>query len=637
MIRVRLGAVFLLLMVCPAVAQAAPVGWTRTPALSGEGVCALAASPSGDLWAGGVDGGLYLSEDGGMHWQARPIPENSLPACPLAVSPNYANDHLVIAVTDRAYASTDRGATWSPLSLPITPSAIIFSPSFGIDRTIVAAADSGPVYRSMDRGKTWTQVADWQAGLSAAGHFIVYSGTALPGGGFWLATGDGVYRSLDSGATWAWANSGLPSTRDLDPASGTSFRRIERVAAVAENNDPSDLVAALFAAGRGWFYRSHDGGRTWSQVGATLGARPTSLVSIAAPNSSMMVMGTHEEGVLVSHDDGLNWQPLATGLNDADTVALAVLPDGTIVAGGAEDGVFRLSPGATAWTSGFAGMPERDPAGVLASEGADGPLYAGTLSGVYRFSGGAWQADNAGLPGERSVAGFAAWGKGAATRRLVATASGVYQQTGDLSWLQVGSSDMRGLGAAAVAVREGPSATILAGTDNGLFWSTDGARQWHLYILGDMYVSEVAFSPSYGQTHTIYVLCNGRLERYRNHHGGVIRQSLGGSPILSFALQPGKGDHIIATTATGLYREVQGRWTLVSRGAFGEAPTIRFIHAQTALVGTVHGLLLSRDAGERWSAVATPGGAGVLTVARETARRVAVSLAGGGVWQYELP
>lgn len=152
-----------------------------------------------------------------------------------------------------------------------------------------------------------------------------------------------------------------------------------------------------------------------------------------------------------------------------------------------------------------------------------------------------------------------------------------------------------------------------------------------------MYVTQVAFSPSYARTHVIYVLCNGEWERYRDHRGGVIREDLGESSIPSFAIQPGKGDRIIAAMAKGLYLEAGGRWTLMSRGAVGPTPAIRFLNVCTVVAGTPPGLLLSSDSGWRWSRVATPGSTGVLAVASEAERRVVVSLTVGGVWHVELP
>lgn len=623
-------AAALIALLYPLGTSAVASGWRPTPQLTGEGICALVTA-GGLTWAGGIGGGLYLSRDGGASWHSRPVPESQLPACPLAVSPAYGHDHLILAVTDRAYASTDGGRTWSPLSLPVTPSALAFSPSFATDGTIVAATDAGPVYRSIDRGTTWTQVADWQAGLPAAGHFIVYGATVLPDASVWLATSDGVYRSLDGGTTWAWANAGLPTTQDVDPMTADRFTRVQRVAAIAD--DGGDLLAALFASGRGWIYRSTDAGMTWTKVGRTLQVRPSALG--IAPGSSEWLLGTHEAGVLESTNGGASWAPLGTDLGDDDIAAIAAPAPQTILAGGSYDGVFRLNLAAAVWKSGFTGMPQEDVAAALAPS-TRGVVYAGTLSGVYRLAAGTWRPDNAGLPGERSVAGFAALRRGTAHVLFAATASGVYYRLGSEAWHQVGAGPMRGVAAAAIAARGGSPGTILAATENGLYWSTDGAGQWRLYAAGEMYVSQLAFSPAYGQDHTIYALSNGRLKRYRGRHGTVIRDYIGSAPILTFAVQPGMPRSILAATATALYQGIGTRWRRIVRADLGPAPVIDFVTRWVVLVGSARGLLVSRDAGGHWRRVPTPGGAGVSAIARESGGRAVISLVDGGVWHFAL-
>lgn len=628
----RLGWVAaLIVFLYPVRAVAAPAGWRPTPQITGEGVCALVAA-DGLVWAGGMSGGLYVSHDGGTSWRRRSIPESQLPACPLAVSPAYAGGHLLLGVTDRTYASTDGGVSWSPLPLPAVPSALAFSPSFATDGVIVAVTDAGPIYRSSDRGATWTKVANWKVGLPSAGQFIAYGATMLSDGSVWISTGDGVYRSLDGGTDWGWANSGLPTTQDVNPTTGTRFDRVQRVAAIASAG--GTLVAALFATGRGWIYRSSDAGATWEKTGSTLRVRPTSLAIEA--NSTTWLLGTHEAGVLESADGGATWAPLGSDLGDEDISAVDALSSTEVLAGGSYDGVFRLNLSTRIWKAGFRGMPPGDAAGALTST-SRGALYAGAMSGVYRLAAGNWRPDNTGLPGERSTAGFATLGGPAGFTLFAATASGIYRRGGDGAWRQAGSRSMRGLATFSIAARGGPRGTMLAGTENGLFWSRDGGYSWRPYAVGDMYVSQLAFSPDYSRDHSIYALSNGRLERYHDRRRRVIRGYFGGAPILNFAVDPGTPRRILAATASGLYASTGSRWRRVVRAGLGPAPVIDFLTRRTVLLGWAGGLLLSHNAGRTWARERTPVGDGVLAIAPERPGQVAVSMANGGVWHFALP
>ena len=67
------------------------------------------------IWLG-TDKGVFRSDDGGMTWKASSagLPQAGVPA--IAPSPNFANDHTVLAgLVDRGlYISTDGGANWKP-------------------------------------------------------------------------------------------------------------------------------------------------------------------------------------------------------------------------------------------------------------------------------------------------------------------------------------------------------------------------------------------------------------------------------------------------------------------------------------------------------------------------------------------
>jgi photosystem II stability/assembly factor-like uncharacterized protein len=166
---------------------------------------------------GTMDGyGIWRSNDGGQTWQPASHGLSDLGVTRLAVSPDFARDGTLFALSKRGvFRSSDRGATWVALAdryaplltdLTVNFSAIALSPNFALDNTMLIGHTSG-LWRSADRGETWSIV---NSGSAAAR--LAYA----PDGAIVLALNyDGVHRSDDGGLTWRLVNDGL------DPASST--------------------------------------------------------------------------------------------------------------------------------------------------------------------------------------------------------------------------------------------------------------------------------------------------------------------------------------------------------------------------------------------------------------------------------
>ncbi len=163
---------------------------------------------------------LYVSTDGGQTWNSVLTGLQDI----VAVSPNFDQDHTVIAVdaTD-VQLSTDGGQTWNKLADPL-PSAsdvaeIAFSPNFASDKTIMlvsAAVDQGSTaahgtFVSTDNGHTWTNTGpvtqretDEPAILFSPNYATdktIYASS--------LDQGKGPASSTDIGKTWTAMSNGL--------------------------------------------------------------------------------------------------------------------------------------------------------------------------------------------------------------------------------------------------------------------------------------------------------------------------------------------------------------------------------------------------------------------------------------------
>lgn len=623
-------------------AKAASPRWSPSGQFAGTSICTVGVSPGfardRTIWAGSPGAGLFASTDSGMTWRALPIPHPKVGTCGIAFSPDFSEDHLAIAVSDQAYVTRDLGASWEPLGVPLAPSVIAFSPAFNTDGVALAVANEGPIYRTSDAGSSWTQVADWQKGLPAEGHFIATSLVVRRDGSVLLGTGNGVYRSPDLGGTWSWANSGLPVVQQRDATTGKSFTRVPQVAGLTSGR--VTIYAALRNANDGALYRSTDGGASWSPSGSRIPTVPDDLASVSVGQEDVLLVATNSRGVLRSSNGGLTWSGYSKGLSDQDIVSLVVAPDGnTIVAGAGFDGVFTRSLSAARWSARFSGMPQTDPTDALIAprQGLDSDAYAGTLSGVFRSANGGftWTADDQGLPGERSVLALASLPDAKTGYTLLAgTSNGLFRSAaGRGRWRQIGARSMRGLAVSAVAVSPPSTGSVVAaGSENGLFESFDSGVTWHMVVRGAMNIQALRFA-RVGADIGLYALCAGRLVLYRGKHETVISGGLNRQPILAFTVVSALGI-VFAATANALFRlDARRPHRLLSLTA-PVLPVLQVIGGRTLLLGAGARVYIGTFGVDHLANATVPGGKSVLAIAAAGRRKALVSLAGGGVWHF---
>jgi hypothetical protein len=244
----------------------------------------------------------------------------------------------------------------------------------------------------------------------------------------------------------------------------------------------------------------------------------TAVVSLAADRRGTLYAGTREQGVFRSLDAGATWEPARRGLQQLDVRALAVDPRGIVYAGTSTGAVFRSTdrgaiwepasgqavgaapPSRLPWRRGAAGGP-LPPAAVhalLAVRWDDvSAVLAATGAGVQRSTDGGrtWRPASRGMPGaeeggatDLAVEALAA---GPGKREVWAgTARGVFRTADGADRWQpknrgLPSTDpFTGFSATAVhalaliAPRGRGEPRLVAGTERGVFVSTDGGEHW---------------------------------------------------------------------------------------------------------------------------------------------------------------
>ena len=258
----------------------------------------------------------------------------------------------------------------------------------GEGRIFASVHDKG-IYRSLDTGKTWTQIAPTTAGVWSI---------AIRSGGEIVAAvwGNGVYRSTDHGATWtAFAKQKMNAdVRGVNSAGkvyiedgGVLYRSSDNDTSWIEQSVPAGVMARsgtqIVAAKGNSVHRSTDDGATWQSVATVpgtvyaaafgagnavftgvfcdetapvpslysyqsagntwmAGGPPATINAITARPDGVLFAASHDSGFYFSTNSGAVWKQYNNGLSTTKMYSLTLLNDTTILAG-TLDGVFVSS------------------------------------------------------------------------------------------------------------------------------------------------------------------------------------------------------------------------------------------------------------------------------------------------------
>ncbi len=257
------------------------------------------------------------------------------------------------------YRSTDGGRSWTAIGLADAGqiAAIVVHPTnpdvvyAGVLGHIFGPSEQRGVFRSMDGGKTWSRVLyrDANAGvidlvMDPTNPRILYAALwqtrRFPWGFESGGPGSGIFKSTDGGEHWneITRNTGLPDSGVVGKVGlAVSPADPERVWAIVEHEnggvfrsddgghtwqklnddrrlrqrawyytdiyaDPKD-PETVYVLNTG-FYRSVDGGRTYSSIRVPHGDNHALWI---APNDPMRMINSNDGGANVSYNGGVSW------------------------------------------------------------------------------------------------------------------------------------------------------------------------------------------------------------------------------------------------------------------------------------------------------------------------------------------
>ena len=231
------------------------------------------------------------------------------------------------------------------------------------------------ISRSSDNGRTWKPID----GLD---HISINTFATTADDGILAATSGGLFRSDDQGQSWYQL--------DDDPIYATTAHGPDR---------PEGLrTYRLLELRDGRIVAGTEGSGLWARRGqdpwTALGAAGPQVNSLAETSSGAILAGTHGDGVLRSDDGGLTWEPSSEGLGDTSVHALAVLDDGSILAGTGQ-GLARSLDDGRSWHGIADELDTHRIFSVLQAD--DGRIMAGSYAHLWIGDSGTWRLVDPGL------------------------------------------------------------------------------------------------------------------------------------------------------------------------------------------------------------------------------------------------
>jgi len=343
-------------------------------------------------------GGVFKSTNGAQTWQVLGRGYTGADVRKVAVNPQNRSQ-LLANGRSGPFQSLNAGEEWTGISYgPVTGAAewnnAAYDPTNG-STIYISDEHQGFIFKSTNGGTSWItafQQPDSNGGnrhgakeliVAPSNPQVLYAGYAAADFFFEPQSPDfpasyGFYRSTNGGVSWTQSNTGLPSTN------------LNVIAmAVASTN----ASMAYLGIRRGGIFKTSNGGDSWTEITSDLPTPDVFSIAVSPFNPDVVYAGTRTNGVFKSTNGGANWTQSLTGVLTNGVgptkliMSLATHPlDGNIAyAADWFSGIYQTTNGGTSWQLVNDGLSTRA-VNSLSISGDGIYLYAGTLGeGVFRL------------------------------------------------------------------------------------------------------------------------------------------------------------------------------------------------------------------------------------------------------------
>lgn len=513
--------------------EAANLLWKEVACPSRQTINCMAIDPEGRIFLGVRDrddesrslrSAIYISSDNGDTWTRKEFGFSDITS--LAID---SEGRIFASGYYETKRSLNHGESWENLSLIPHASG---EPGFIVDSSdnVYFKTLQGGIYFSGDHGDGWTQIGE---GIIAAGELTSLAANSK--GCLFAIAGRRLYKSCDRGVTWTGPEDGpwdnlfgqvaIDSGDRIFIHNQWSFYRSTDDGESWTTQEPPDMghISWISIDGRDRLYLScysklyvsDDGSDSWALI-----FDPWNQPICAASNAAGDVFATGWWGISRSIDGGASWEML--GFSAYEAADIAVGENGFYYLGLECGGVYRSLDSLGSWERFNAGLPDVGLSNFASAN--DSVWIAGTTNNVYVSPKARPAWSFAGPEGYHTWKVFAFPGDSVAAtghglfvspdgghtwtdtglndydiRALIRTADGrllaganfggVFRYTGEgILWDQMndGLGDLR---VNALAVTRGGD--ILAGTDTGIFVSSNGGVFWRRFSKDQIKVTTV--------------------------------------------------------------------------------------------------------------------------------------------------
>lgn len=501
--------------------------------------------------------GIWISRDKGEKWERMNSSTMPINIDSLAVDPK-SLDTIYAGTWWRAYKSTDAGKSWRLIKNGMIDDSDVFAITINPRNAehVIASACSG-IYESYNGGERWIKFGGIPSSSRRTRDIVQHPTQPAT---LYAGTTEGFWMSTNGGKSWAM----------------TTQRNLEVNSIAVHPEAPNRVFLGTNNYG---VMVSNDGGRSFAQANDSFSSRFTYSVTPDIENPERLYAATHNTATgggffFVSSDGGRNWQQ-ARGLDVGRVRTYSVEQD-------------RANPN---------------------------NMYAGTNIGIFRSTdrGASWT----------QVVGVA---PKAPTRRAPA------KTRAKTPVRRTSSTAATTPAPAAAAPKLTPTLTdkvrafeilpdgkgYLAGTEKGLFRSTDLTKGWEKLSFGAG-LSESIFAihvpPSKPNTIWAGTATTGVVV---SHDGGKTWERTGGAvdnvPVSSITCDPTRPDYVYVGTTQTFYLTRDGGKNWIRRGgnlSLGNFNSILINPRNpdeiilSSSMDTEGGLYISTDAGNRWKRLDT--------------------------------
>ena len=360
------------------------VTWTNTGVSQSQGLI-LSVDSAGSVYLGTNFDGAFVLSTGNHKATWRRLAWDQLKTCScqqghaLAIDPSN-RDHIFFTTNDGGLLVTeDGGLNWQDGGtngiVARAPRAVAFDPQQ--PSRVYASSVAGGLFKSEDGGKHWQRrrfgsSTNYTTGISVdpVDHSLYVATLANLG-----IDGNGIWKSTDFGETF---------TR-IDRASNSPADEFLDLSGRGITVDPQNHSTVYFADRGSGIWRSQDAGASWINVDAT----PVFSVTVDPTDSNIVYAGTTGAGVLKSTDGGSSFTAKNNRLSGSRTSRTGSVqvdpkhPD-VLYVGTEGDGVFISRDRAETWFHINAGLDDLGVVGFAMAPGSPNILYAATFSSVYK-------------------------------------------------------------------------------------------------------------------------------------------------------------------------------------------------------------------------------------------------------------